>query len=96
MTLKWARSESSLQFSPVVKAHLPLKPLKPPEAHMPTSQGPRVSLVPGPLIQGAVCRGRGALPSTWAHREGERSRFNNGLLMEPPSASRNQPHPLVL
>lgn len=87
MTLKWARNESPLECSPVVKAHLPLKLLKLPEAHMPTSQGPHVSLVPGPLLQGAVCRGRGALPSIWAHREGERSCFNNGFLMEPPSAS---------
>lgn len=76
-----------MECSLVVKAHLPLKVLKLPEAHIPTSQGPHVSLEPGPLIQGAVCKGRGALPSTWGHRGGERSRFNNGFLMEPPSAS---------
>lgn len=87
MALKWARSESPLECSPVVKAHLPLKLLKLPEAHIPSSQGPHVSLVPGPLIQAAVCRGRGALPSTPAHRAGERNRFNHGFLMEPPSAS---------
>ena len=87
MALKWARSESPLECSPVVKAHLSLKLLKLPEAHIPTSQGPCASLVPGPLIQAAVCRGRGALPSTWAHRGGERSCFNKGFLKEPPSAS---------
>lgn len=62
MALKWARSESPLECSPVVKAHLPLKLLKLPEAHIPTSQGPHVSLVPSPFIRVLCAGGREPFP----------------------------------